>query len=200
MTWPERGTAPDVPPREVPGYAAAASAGQVPQVPAEAPALGPRPSAQQMFRTFAIACVAAIPLLLALHWALRAVGTPSLVRLVVIVGLMLGLFWLMFRRLAQIGDRSLEEFQRGYCTLVIEWGGFWVGEGRFRLTTEMRTPWDYSALWHLDGSTGRVLRPPRGGGDPPGMYPSPTRPGSLELWTGVMWQRHFREPGFRDRR
>ena len=28
-------------------------------------------------------------------------------------------------------------------------------------------------------------------GDPPGMYPSPTRPGSLELWTGVTWLRHL---------
>lgn len=101
MEWPERATAADVPPREVPGYAEAAAAGLTPRVPAEAPALGPCPSA--------------------------------------------------------------------------------------------RTPWDHSALWHLDGSTGRVLRPPHGGGDPPGMYPSPTRPGTLELWTGVLWQRHFRD-------
>lgn len=120
MEWPERGTVRDVPPREVPGYAEAVAAGTVPRVPAKAPALGPRPSAQQMFRRFAISCVTAIPALPALHWALRAIGTPPGVRLIVMLVVSLALFWAMFRRLAQIGDRSLEEFQRGYATLVIE--------------------------------------------------------------------------------
>jgi hypothetical protein len=188
---PERGNAPDLPPRAVPGYAEAVAAGTVPRVPAQPPALGPRPSAQQMFRNLALGCVLTIPALLLVHWLLGALGAPDGAVLVVVVGLMLVAFWALFRTLARIGDRSLEEFRLGYTTLILEWGGFWVGEGRFRKVTEMRTPWDYSGLWHLNGSTGEVLRPPRGEGDPPGMYPSPTRPGRLELWTGVRWQRHF---------
>jgi hypothetical protein len=193
MAWPERSKGPDVPPRAVPGFAEAVAGGRVPRVPAEPPALGPRPSAQRLFRTLVLGCVLAVPGLLALHWLLVAVDTPDLGRLVVLVGTSLVLFWALFARLAKVGRRSIEEFRLGYTTLILEWGGFWVGEGRFRVATEMRTPWDYSALWHLDGSTGRVIRPPSGTGDPPGMYPSPTRPGSMELWTGVMWQRHFED-------
>lgn len=187
---PERASQ-DVPPRAVPGYAEAAAAGRIPRVPAEPPALGPRPSAQRMFRTFMLGCVAAFPLYFVIQQVLRMLHVPGLATMAVLVALTMGLFWAMFARLARIGERSIEEFRLGYTTLVLGWGGFWAGEGRFRLDTEMRTPWDYSALWHLVGSTGAVIRPPQSHGDPPGMYPSPTRLGSLELWTGVMWLRHF---------
>ena len=187
---PERASQ-DVPPRAVPGYAEVAAAGRIPRVPAEPPALGPRPAAQRMFRTFMLGCVAAFPLYFVIQQVLRLLHVPGLATMAVLVALTVGLFWAMFARLARIGERSIEEFRLGYTTLVLGWGGFWAGEGRFRLDTELRTPWDYSALWHLDGSTGAVIRPPQGHGDPPGMYPSPTRPGSLELWTGVMWLRHF---------
>jgi uncharacterized membrane protein YsdA (DUF1294 family) len=144
-----------------------------------------------MFRAFMLGCVAAFPLYLVVQQVLRMLHVPGFATMAVLVALTVGLFWAMFARLAPIGERSIEEFRLGYTTLILGWGGFWAGEGRFRLDTEMRTPWDYSALWHLDGSTGAVIRPPQGHGDPPGMYPSPTRPGSLELWTGVMWLRHF---------
>jgi len=36
---------------------------------------------------------------------------------------------------------------------------------------------------------------PTGDVDPPGYYPSPNRPGRLELWTGAEWSRDFHAPG-----
>jgi hypothetical protein len=47
-------------------------------------------------------------------------------------------------------------------------------------------------LWVLDGSTGAVVSPPVADADPPGLYPSPNRPGAMELWTGVVWSGNYR--------
>lgn len=113
---PERASQ-DVPPRAVPGYAEAAAAGRIPRVPAEPPALGPRPSAQRMFRTFMLGCVAAFPLYFVIQQVLRMLHVPGLATMAVLVALTMGLFWAMFARLARIGERSIEEFRLGYTTL-----------------------------------------------------------------------------------
>ena len=48
-------------------------------------------------------------------------------------------------------------------------------------------------IWVLTWS-GRVKAEPERGLDAPGFYPSPARPGMLQLWTGVEWFPKFREP------
>ena len=89
-------------------------------------------------------------------------------------------------------DDPVEELAHGYTTLKLEFGGFWVGEGRRWPQFGHRPPWDYSALWLLDGSTGAVISEPVADADPPGLYPSPNRPEALELWTGVVWSGNYR--------
>jgi hypothetical protein len=97
----------------------------------------------------------------------------------------------IFRDLGRVGDRKLEEIAAGYTTLKLEFGDFWIGEGRRWPRFGHRAPWDYAGLWVLDGSTGAVLSAPDRSVDAPGFYPSPNRPGVMELWTGAVWSGHF---------
>jgi hypothetical protein len=98
----------------------------------------------------------------------------------------------VMRMLGGVGDRKLEELAHGYTTLTLEFGGFWRGEGRRWPRFGRRAPWDYSGVWVLDGGTGEVVSEPDRAVDPPGLYPSPNRPGELELWTGVVWSGDYR--------
>lgn len=97
----------------------------------------------------------------------------------------------IFRNLGRVGDRKLEEVAAGYTTLTLQFGDFWIGEGRRWPRFGHRAPWDYSGVWVLDGTTGAVESAPDRSVDPPGFYPSPNRPGALELWTGVVWSGHY---------
>lgn len=191
MTWPESGRIAEVLPRNVPGYIQAQAAGQLAAVPPAPPGLVSRPSAQEMFRNVALAGFGAVLVFPVSYRIMAHFGTPPVVAFVILLlGTSLAM-WGLLRMLARVGDQALREFRQGYTTLTFEFGGFWFGEGRFRLSSGLRAPWDYSALWQLDGASGAVRRAPFGTGDPPGMYPSPSRPGCWELWTGVLWLRHF---------
>ena len=53
--------------------------------------------------------------------------------------------------------------------------------------------WDFRGIWVLAGS-GKVRSTPDRTVDPPGLYPSPERPGQLQVWTGMIWARKFRAP------
>lgn len=101
-------------------------------------------------------------------------------------------FAVIIRDLGRVGDRKLEEIAHGYTTLKLDFGGFWLGEGRRWPHFGHRPPWDYSGLWVLDGTHGAVLSKPDRGVEPPGLYPSPNRPGAMELWTGVVWSGNYR--------
>jgi hypothetical protein len=56
-----------------------------------------------------------------------------------------------------------------------------------------RAAWDYSGAWVLDGTTGAVRSVPDPEREAPGFYPSPNRPGALELWTGAAWAGRYRD-------
>jgi hypothetical protein len=91
---------------------------------------------------------------------------------------------------ARVGRRSMQEFGSGYATFVMESG--WFPWDRINRTDgDGNLAWDYSGLWILD-STGRVVSEPRRDVDPPGFYPSPHRPGQLELWSGCVWTGNYR--------
>ena len=99
--------------------------------------------------------------------------------------------WGLSRLLAGVGDVAVSELHKGYTTLPLRFGSYWMAGGRFRLSTDLRLSWDYSALWQLESANGAVVEAPSTAEDPPGMYPSPSRPGAYELWTGVLWTRQY---------
>jgi hypothetical protein len=160
-------------------------------VPETPPALLPGRSASRLFnRWIATSAAVVIAVLLALEIVPR-LGLPGWGQgvLTLAAGL-IGLAMIM-RNLGRVGERKLEEIAAGYTTIKLEFGDFWIGEGRRWSRFGRRPPWDYSGLWVLDGATGAVVSEPDRSVDPPGLYPSPNRPGALELWTGVVWSGHY---------
>jgi hypothetical protein len=180
---------PEVKPRDVHGFAEAAAAGILPKVPPERPKVLPGRTGYQVFLTFLLkSAICVVVVLLFTMAADRARLSPLLPGALglICLGLIVFRFW------ADVGKRSLQEFQSGYTTFVMQYGAFGWGEGRRWKGIGRRPPWDYSGLWVLDGAGNRVVSAPDANFDPPGLYPSPNRPGSMELWTGVVWSGRYR--------
>lgn len=177
-----------MPPREVPGYAEAWAAGRIPQVPATPPRLAVAPTARAALHTFVAGMVIAFLTVLLTLKVLDWVGAPGGATMVVgALGSTLVLVRVL-RLQARVGDQLVAEIRHGYTTLENFSGGFWVGRGH---PGEVGGRWDFRGLWLLDPKTGAVRRSPAPVGDPPGMYPSPHRPGRRELWTGAEWHGHY---------
>lgn len=182
-------------PREVGGFEAAVASGVVRPVPPTPPPLLDGPSAARLFSRFlakSAAVVAGVLIALAVFPRL-GLGTTAISLLSLAAGL-IGL-WAIMRFLGNVGDRKLEELRHGYTTLELDFGGFWLGEGRRWPRFGRRIPWDYSGVWLLDGTTGAARQAPDRDRDPPGLYPSPNRPGVLELYSGVVWTGDYRPLG-----
>ena len=159
--------------------------------PAEPPALLPGPSAHRLFNRWmatSAVLVAATLLLLAIA---PGIGVDGWGQDALILGAGLAALAVVMLRLGRVGDRKLEEIHAGYTTLTLEFGLFWFGENRRWPRSGHRAPWDYAGLWVLDGASGAVLSEPDRRAVPPGMYPSPNRPGAMELWTGAVWSGHY---------
>jgi hypothetical protein len=184
---------PEVRPRDVDGFARAAAAGLVPRVPPDPPRVLPGATAQQVFRTFLLKSGMTVAVVLVLIEVVQHVGMPTVVSglSVPVLGL-LAVGTIFFRFWGDVGRRSVQEFERGYTTFVMQYGGFWWGEGRRWQGAGRRAPWDYSGLWVLDGGGQRMISAPDPNADPPGFYPSPNRRGAFELWTGVVWSGRYR--------
>ena len=88
------------------------------------------------------------------------------------------------------GRAVLDEATAGYTTTPFDLGRFWIGAAPEAPWTVGWIGWDFSGLWVMapDGTVKASPRPER---DPPGVYPSPNRPGEWELWTGSQWSAHF---------
>ena len=179
-----------VQPRDVPAYAEAVASGHVRPVPNDPPVLAIRPSAGSRARHIVVAgtlaLVAALILVKVSQPALPQ-GWPAL--LLTLIGCIIVAATLM--AWARLGRTCIREFSHGYTTFEITFGTYWLGTGRYRPGNANRPPWDFSALWLLESSSGTVLRSPTKQSDPPGMYPSPHRDGVLELWSGLVWMDYF---------
>lgn len=87
--------------------------------------------------------------------------------------------------LGRVGDRLVDEVDRGYTTVVLETGMLWFRPSGW-------IPWDFDGVWKYTRSG--VQAPVAGVTDPPGLYPSPHRPGRFEVWTGAVWTKVYRSP------
>jgi hypothetical protein len=156
--------------------------------------LRPGRSAQAAVRVFVgeLAVIVAVGLAV-IALAGRTELSQGAISVVVLVTGLAG-FLVVLMRWRRIGPLQLAELEQGYTTLAVQFGGFVLGDGRRRPGLGRRLPWDYAGVWVLD-SSGQVLSAPEPGVEGPGFYPSPTRPGSLELWTGATWAGQFRSPG-----
>jgi hypothetical protein len=85
----------------------------------------------------------------------------------------------------------LKELLLGYTTSPFIVGGTKLFSGRRWQGLPPRTiPWNYAGVWELDGQ-GNVISAPDHKTPPPGIYPSATKEGVWELWTGTVWSGQF---------
>jgi hypothetical protein len=181
-------------PRQVDGYPAARALGLVPRVPEAPPWPLPARTARRAFSTWVVTMAAG-----AAGWALFASvcagpldrAWPVAGPVLLVLGAVALFVLLVLRPRERLGDLFLEELGDGYTTLPLTVGAFW-GVNR-RGHANYQEPWDFRGVWVLDGSGGVRSAPDRAV-DPPGLYPSPERPGQLQVWTGTVWARKFRVP------
>lgn len=174
-------------PRDVEGFADAVSAGVTPARPATPPRIAGRPTARRAFivlaTTFCVAAAVAIACLVMLPGG-RVAGWGAVAFFAV-----LAIGYLATRAsLHRFRDTFLTELHAGYATTTFTQGLFWIprrGSGR-RTWGDDVVGWNWDGLWVLDVH-GNVVSAPDRSLDPPGLYPSPHRPGQLELWTGYRW-------------
>jgi hypothetical protein len=194
MRKPSRPTPPpaETRPRDVPGHAAAVGAGLSP---GPAPTVPPEVTGPTAHRAMQVWIGAAAGAFLVLPWVMtagvRGLGVSRWVWVAVVGAAIVG----VVRGQRFVAGRNLAEFSRGYTTVAPSSGAFWFPARRRLPGQGNRLPWDYSGLWVFDGSGRTVRSRPVPGVEPPGYYPSPTRDGLLELWTGAVWARAYRDPG-----
>jgi hypothetical protein len=181
----------DLPPSALPGYREALLSGALPRVPSLPPTGLPGRSAQALVRRLIFIFLAGILVLLVVAQVLMRVKLPTYLILTILCLASLVSLWYCQRRMAAVGERLLTELSCGYTTIVMAFGGFWLGRGRRGWTIGWRIPWDFSTVWVLSSDGRTVIRPPQIPGDPPGLYPSDSRVHSLELWTGTTWAGYF---------
>lgn len=181
-------------PREVSGFAQAAAAGRVPPAPPTPPRPLPGPSADRMFNVWVLKIVAGVAALLVTLEVVERLALPGPAHALVVLGLFAALAVWIVRGWWAVGDRNLEELAQGYTTLVLTFGFFRSVPGSRFSSTAGRVPWDYTGIWVL-AADGSVKSVPDRSVEPPGFYPSPSRPGQDELWTGAAWSGQYRSSG-----
>ena len=178
-------------PRDVAGFARARTAGLVPSVPPRPPRLDGAGVAGALAQRVLLLLAASLFALIALGLIAAALPLPdaavgiSVAVAGVLLIIVVGGAW------RQVGLINAAELQRGYTTLVLDFGRFTPGAGRRWPSSGHRAPWDYSATWVLN-SHGEVQAAPDGKDrDAPGYYPSPHDEKRFELWTGLVWSGDF---------
>ncbi len=177
-------------PRDTPAWREAVRAGLISPVPAEPPDLVVRPSAHSLQRVL-FATVAMSVLVLAFllltggrNGAFTAGGLGRFLTAAVVCATACGY------TIRRWGRAVLDEATAGYTTTPFDLGRFWIGAAPEAPWTFGWIGWDFSGLWVM-APDGTVEAAPRSDRDPPGVYPSPNRPGEWELWTGSQWSAHF---------
>ena len=186
----------DVHPRDVAGFDDAVARGLVPVVSTDPPALLPGASAHAVVWGYItrVGVVVGAWILAMLVLGVFDSAMATVLRLVALAVSLVGFWRLFVVGRARAGERLLEELDAGYATFRPAFGGFWRTRQASRPTLTYQEPWDFRGTWQLS-STGAVVGPPPDRSVlAPGFYPSPNRPGSLELWTGAAWGSVWRTP------
>lgn len=169
-------------PADVPGYAAAKTAGLTPAQPTTAPKPLPGLNAKQILAVLGGSAAALF------MFAVVSSNFPDNVpvfRLLVPLVMIGGLIPIVVLAL-KLKGRVYQELQQGYTTTQMQFGRGHKGRWRQETVGGNHLAWDYSSVWILD-IKGNVVREPLTHLDGPGFYPSPTEEGRFELWTGVSW-------------
>jgi hypothetical protein len=178
-------------PRDVAGFAVAASAGLTPARPSTPPRFDGRPTARQAFTRLAATLGVAVAVS-SLWLFVLAPPDETLAFTVYIATLAVGYF-VTRASLRRFRAIFLDELQAGYTTKTFTQGLFWIPRrGTGPRWGDDVVGWDWDGLWVLD-TQGDVISAPDLSADPPGLYPSPNIPGSRELWTGYRWTGVFPE-------
>ncbi|KRF21003.1 hypothetical protein ASG90_00880 [Nocardioides sp. Soil797] len=180
------GTEIDRDPRSVPGFDRATELGLTPQTPAAAPDPVTINSRFLLLGILAVSFAGLVVVLTVVN-RLELPGWAYGVIAACLAGLVVGLL-VWHRRV------MWREIQAGYCRMDTMVALFSRDpEQRFPASRMKGAPWDLRGLWRL-GDHGEVLRAPVPGVLAAGHYPSPNRPGELELWTGVAWAYCYEKP------
>lgn len=156
-------------PSEMPAHALAVGTGLVRRVPATPPERIPGPSAAEVAQRSGMRALLGMTVVVGAFTLHTSAWTALL--LVAFCCWSMTLF-------PTLGNRLLDELAHGYTTLVFTQGTFWFSR-------ESWVTWDFSAVWKY---TKNGVEPPTPGAvDPPGLYPSPDRPGRWQVWTGHQW-------------
>lgn len=105
----------------------------------------------------------------------------------------------LYRVWRWVGDGMTRELRHGYSTAPLTFGGLRLGRSRRFHGSGHRLPWDYSGVWVRRNGEHEWQAPTQLDADPPGYYPSPSRTGTYELWTGSTWSGEFVHPDELDR-
>jgi len=178
-------------PRDVPGFAEAFSAGLTPARPVAPPEPSVRPTAATQQRVFVLAAVGGLTGTVLVGLLVLGDdpggGTVLLVALAAVAVLaVLAALW------GWVGRAAIAELHRGYTTTTLVFGAYGLPVLRRYRSYGDRPPWDYSGVWRVGPVAS--ASPPDRRQDPPGFYPSPTRAGEHELWSGRVWLGVFRTP------
>lgn len=172
-------------PSEVPGFAAHEASRGKQRVPTVPPTLLPGPTSTHLVLRMAAGFIGGVLTLVLLP-------LPDSWRLVVFLPASIFILYLTGRQLHAFGSRQVEEYLAGYRVRGITMGSAFLGRSYRRAWEHKRVGWDERGLWQLN-TRGEAVAPPQEGVLPPGFYPSPHRPGRLQLWTGLQWLTYFEE-------
>lgn len=174
-------------PRSVPGYDRALALGLTPQVPATPPTPVTVNSRRVLVGTALLAAAGMGAFILVVETWSPTGPVLGLLATMLFAGVAAGMLGYRMAVWREIGA--------GYCRMDTMVALFSRDpEGRFPASQGLRgAPWDLRGLWRLDDRGGAV-RPPSPDVLPAGLYPSPHRPGELELWTGEAWAYRYTRP------
>jgi len=171
----------------VPGYADAVTAGLTPARPSRPPSILPGMTAQQAMVRCLVLEVATVfvPVIVGLVTDMRPIGLLLGAGAAGVVAVLFAIG--RFRRIL------LAELAAGYVTTTFHQGMFWFVDRPGARWGNDVVGWVWDGVWVLT-SAGTVVSAPDPDVEPPGMYPSPNRPGQLELWTGTQWIGVYADP------
>lgn len=167
-----------------------APAGLSPRIPPAPPRVEIRPTAQRARRDLALTAgmaASAVVVVVVVGASDGRLPWPAVAAMLLVGVAGVAAIAAMTRRW---GRSQLAELQHGYTTATFELSRFWFAPAPDAPMTLGKIQWDWRGTWVLSPD-GSVVSAPSDAFDPPGLYPSPNRPGAVELWTGHQWTGYF---------